>query len=87
MRGLFDSDGSVQGQQSKGVSVRLAQSDLTVLHGVQRMLLRLGIVAPSSALMVANPAPMRKPRRSASASRPGNRSGDDHATVGLFSGH
>jgi len=41
--GLFDADGSVQGTQSKGVSVRLAQSDLSVLQGVQRMLLRLGI--------------------------------------------
>ena len=28
LRGLFDADGSVQGSQAKGVSVRLAQSDL-----------------------------------------------------------
>ncbi|MBV8210015.1 MAG: ribonucleoside-diphosphate reductase, adenosylcobalamin-dependent [Burkholderiaceae bacterium] len=45
LRGLFDADGSVQGAQSKGVSVRLAQSDLETLECVQRMLLRLGIVA------------------------------------------
>lgn len=43
LRGLFDCDGSVQGSQDKGVSVRLAQSDLPLLQGVQRMLLRLGI--------------------------------------------
>jgi ribonucleoside-diphosphate reductase alpha chain len=45
LRGLFDADGSVQGSQTKGVSVRLAQSDLGTLEAVQRMLLRLGIVA------------------------------------------
>ena len=45
LRGLFDSDGSVQGAQTKGVSVRLAQSDLPLLQAAQRMLLRLGIVA------------------------------------------
>jgi ribonucleoside-diphosphate reductase alpha chain len=45
LRGLFDADGSVQGTQNKGVSVRLAQSDLPVLEAVQRMLLRLGIVS------------------------------------------
>ena len=43
LRGLFDADGSVQGTQAKGVSVRLAQSDLSLLEAVQRMLLRLGI--------------------------------------------
>ncbi|KPV41058.1 ribonucleoside-diphosphate reductase [Thiohalorhabdus denitrificans] len=43
LRGLFDADGSVQGTQAKGVSVRLAQSDLPRLEAVQRMLLRLGI--------------------------------------------
>ncbi len=43
--GLFDSDGSVQGTQAKGVSVRLSQSDLPTLQAVQRMLLRLGICA------------------------------------------
>jgi ribonucleoside-diphosphate reductase alpha chain len=44
LRGLFDADGSVQGSQAKGVSVRLAQSDLGALEAVQRMLARLGIV-------------------------------------------
>ncbi|MEX0915732.1 MAG: LAGLIDADG family homing endonuclease, partial [Wenzhouxiangellaceae bacterium] len=45
LRGLFDADGSVQGSQSKGVSVRLAQSDLDRLKAVQRMLLRIGIAS------------------------------------------
>ena len=43
LRGFFDADGSVQGSQAKGVSVRLAQSDSARLEAVQRMLLRLGI--------------------------------------------
>jgi ribonucleoside-diphosphate reductase alpha chain len=45
LRGLFDTDGSVQGNQLKGVSVRLAESDLGLLEGAQRMLLRLGIAS------------------------------------------
>ena len=45
LRGLFDADGSVQGTQDKGVSVRLSQSELSLLQSVQRMLLRLGITA------------------------------------------
>jgi len=45
LRGFFDADGSVQGTQKKGVSVRLAQSDLPRLTAVQRMLLRLGIAS------------------------------------------
>ena len=45
LRGLFDADGSVQGSQAKGVSVRLAQSDSDLLEAVQRMLLRLGIAS------------------------------------------
>jgi ribonucleoside-diphosphate reductase alpha chain len=45
LRGLFDTDGSVQGTQAKGVSVRLAQSDLACLESVQRILLRFGILA------------------------------------------
>ena len=45
LRGLFDADGSVQGNQQKGVSLRLAQSDLETLEAAQRMLLRLGIAA------------------------------------------
>ncbi len=43
LRAFFDADGSVQGDQRKGVSVRLAQTDLCRLEAVQRMLLRLGI--------------------------------------------
>ncbi|WP_428563806.1 MAG: LAGLIDADG family homing endonuclease [Solidesulfovibrio sp. DCME] len=43
--GLFDADGSVQGSRQKGVSIRLAQSDLATLEAVQRMLLRHGIAA------------------------------------------
>ena len=45
LRGLFDADGTVLGSQEKGVSVRLAQSDLPRLQAVQRMLLRLGIAS------------------------------------------
>ncbi len=45
LRGFFDADGSVQGSQQKGVSVRLSQSDLPCLQTVQRMLLRLGIAS------------------------------------------
>ena len=45
LRGLFDADGSVQGTQSKGVSVRLNQSDLELLKRAQRMLSRLGILS------------------------------------------
>ena len=41
--GLFDTDGSVQGSQSKGVSIRLSQSNLETLKAVQRVLLRLGM--------------------------------------------
>ncbi|MEN9317040.1 MAG: hypothetical protein RIS35_3433, partial [Pseudomonadota bacterium] len=43
LRGFFDADGSVQGTQSKGVSVRLTQVTLENLERVQRMLARLGI--------------------------------------------
>jgi ribonucleoside-diphosphate reductase alpha chain len=45
LRGLFDADGSVQGSQSKGVSVRLSQSDPVLLQRAQRMLLRMGIAS------------------------------------------
>ncbi len=45
LRGLFDTDGWVQGSQEKGVSVRLAQSNLPLLEAAQRMLLRLGIAS------------------------------------------
>ena len=43
LRGFFDADGSVQGNLEKGVSIRLAQSDLERLRAVQRMLGRFGI--------------------------------------------
>lgn len=43
LRGMFDADGSVQGTQQKGISVRLSQSNLKTLEAVQRMLLRIGI--------------------------------------------
>lgn len=45
LRGLFDADGSVQGSQLKGVSVRLTQADETLLQTVQRILLRFGIAS------------------------------------------
>lgn len=45
LQGLFDADGTVVGDRTKGLSVRLAQSDLSLLKAVQRMLHRLGIVA------------------------------------------
>jgi ribonucleotide reductase alpha subunit len=45
LQGLFDSDGSVQAAQDKGVSIRLSQSNLATLQAAQRMLLRLGIVS------------------------------------------
>lgn len=43
LRGLFDADGSVQGSHTKGISIRLTQSNIDLLKAVQRMLLRLGI--------------------------------------------
>ncbi|MDJ0516076.1 MAG: LAGLIDADG family homing endonuclease [Trichodesmium sp. MO_231.B1] len=45
LRGIFDADGSVQGDQNKGVSIRLAQSNLNSLLIVQRMLARIGIIS------------------------------------------
>ncbi|MDO9053232.1 MAG: LAGLIDADG family homing endonuclease [Gallionella sp.] len=45
LRGMFDADGSVQGSQEKGISVRLTQIDLGNLESAQRMLQRLGIIA------------------------------------------
>ena len=45
LRGFFDCDGTVIGSQTKGVSIRLAQSDLARLEAVQRMLLRLGVAS------------------------------------------
>jgi ribonucleoside-diphosphate reductase alpha chain len=45
LRGLFDTDGSVQGSQAKGVSVRITQVDMGTLEASQRALLRLGIAS------------------------------------------
>jgi len=45
LRGLFDADGSVQGTQDNGLSVRLTQADLGLLQAAQRMLLRFGIAS------------------------------------------
>ncbi|MDA1089856.1 MAG: ribonucleoside reductase [Proteobacteria bacterium] len=57
LSGLFDADGSVQGTQAKGISIRLAQSDAALLEAAQRILLRLGIV--SSLYRDRRPAQMR----------------------------
>ena len=45
LRGIFDADGTVTGNQEKGVSIRLWQNDIEGLRIIQRMLLRLGIVS------------------------------------------
>ena len=45
LRGFFDADGSIQGSTDKGVSLRLAQSNLKNLEAVQRMLARFGILS------------------------------------------
>jgi intein/homing endonuclease len=45
LSGFFDADGSVQGTQKKGVSIRLGQADLSRLEAVQRMLLRMNIIS------------------------------------------
>lgn len=45
LRGLFDADGSVQGTQSKGISIRLSQSNLELLERAQRMLSSIGITS------------------------------------------
>ncbi|MBC7665259.1 MAG: hypothetical protein H7276_15985, partial [Caulobacter sp.] len=74
IRGLFDADGSVQGGQEKGVSVRLAQSSANVLESVQRMLMRLGIC---STVYARRPAGLR--------SLPNGRGGHrDYATKEQF---
>ena len=45
LRGLFDADGTVVGDQRKGISVRLWQNDEDILSAVQRMLHRFGIAS------------------------------------------
>jgi len=43
LKGLFTSDGSVQGKAEKGVSIRLASTSLRLLKDVQLLLLNFGI--------------------------------------------
>lgn len=43
MRALFTADGSVQGDNAKGLSVRLTQNSLALLDVVQRVLLQFGV--------------------------------------------
>ena len=57
LQGWFDADGSVQGNQERGVSIRLSSSDLPGLKVAQRMLLRLGIA--STVYPERRPAGMR----------------------------
>ncbi len=45
LRGIFDADGSVQGNLKKGVSIRLTQTSLKRLEAIQILLLSLGIVS------------------------------------------
>jgi ribonucleoside-diphosphate reductase alpha chain len=45
LQALFTADGGVQGKRDKGVSVRLAQSDLGMLERVQQMLLNFGVAS------------------------------------------
>lgn len=45
LSGLFDADGSVQGNLHKGVSVRLTQNSISKLETVQQLLLTLGIIS------------------------------------------
>jgi ribonucleoside-diphosphate reductase alpha chain len=45
LRGLFDADGTVDGQRTQDLSVRLVQSDVAMLEAVQRMMLRLGMAS------------------------------------------
>lgn len=45
LRGLFDTDGSVQGTPEKGYRICLSQSNEEVLFAVQRMLARFGIMS------------------------------------------
>ena len=45
LRGLFDADGSIQGGQEKGVSIRLTSVSPPLLNSVHRMLARLGIIS------------------------------------------
>jgi ribonucleoside-diphosphate reductase alpha chain len=48
LQALFSADGSVQGNHSKGISVRLSSSYRGLLEDVQRLLLNFGIVSTLS---------------------------------------
>mgnify|MGYP000113646479 CR=1 FL=1 len=43
VQGFFDANGSVQGDQQQGVSIRLCQTDIKRLQSIQRLLLAMGI--------------------------------------------
>lgn len=45
LRGLFDADGSVQGDSISGHTIRLSSSDLRNLKGAHRLLGRLGVMS------------------------------------------
>lgn len=45
IKSLFDCDGSVQDRKDKGISIRLAQSNVNTLRVIQRMLSRFGIIS------------------------------------------
>lgn len=45
LQALFTADGSVQGNIERGASIRLAQSNLSLLKDVQRLLLNFGIAS------------------------------------------
>lgn len=45
LQAAFDSDGHIEGNKEKGVSIRLSQSDYEQLQKIQRMLGRLGIIS------------------------------------------
>jgi ribonucleoside-diphosphate reductase alpha chain len=45
LRGLFDTNGRVQGDHRAGIRVHLAQSDADLVKAVQRILLRFGIAS------------------------------------------
>jgi intein/homing endonuclease len=43
LRGIFDTNGCIIGDQSKGVSIRVSQTSYSTLEIIQRMLIRFGI--------------------------------------------
>jgi ribonucleoside-diphosphate reductase alpha chain len=45
LQALFTADGSMQGNLEKGISVRLAQSNIELLNDVQKLLLNFGIAS------------------------------------------